>query len=174
VRSHLTKRGSFWRFARRVPKQYAALDERGIVQQSTKIRVADDPSAIRGGRIARALNEALEKYWRDLSSGGNPEQAARQYEAEREMAYKSQQKSGGICLYRHYDIYGRLLYVGITARPLDRLKEHTASPWFERIIRIEIERYASRAEAEAAERLAIRNERPEFNAMRPRFERAAA
>ena len=40
---YLVKRDGVWRFVRRVPAEYAALDKRGIVQHSTKIRIADDP-----------------------------------------------------------------------------------------------------------------------------------
>jgi hypothetical protein len=32
------KRDGYWRFCRRVPQEFAELDKRGIVQQSTKIR----------------------------------------------------------------------------------------------------------------------------------------
>jgi integrase len=65
--NYLTKRGGFWRFCRRVPDEYAALDRRGIVQQSTKVRIVDDPRAIHAAKVARELNDALESYWRDLT-----------------------------------------------------------------------------------------------------------
>ena len=64
---YLVRRDGFWRFVRRVPKEYAGLDPRGIVQQSTKVRVADDPKAIRAGQVVNNLNAALEHYWRDLA-----------------------------------------------------------------------------------------------------------
>jgi integrase len=65
---YLTKRGGFWRFCRRVPDEYAALDRRGIVQRSTKVRIVDDPRAIRAKEVANAFNDALEGYWRDLAN----------------------------------------------------------------------------------------------------------
>jgi integrase len=70
VPDYITKRGGFWRFCRRVPDEYAALDPRGIVQQSTRIRIVDDPRAIRAREVARGLNDALESYWRDLANAG--------------------------------------------------------------------------------------------------------
>jgi integrase len=84
---YLVKRGGFWRFVRRVPKEYAALDPRGIVQQSTKVRVADDPRAIRARTVANGLNDALEGYWRNLVESDSA-QAVRDYEAARTAARK--------------------------------------------------------------------------------------
>ena len=78
--NYLVRRESFWRFVRRVPQEYADLDKRGIVQQSTKIRVADDPKAIRASQVANNLNAALERYWRDLAESDSA-QAVRDYEA---------------------------------------------------------------------------------------------
>ena len=77
---YLTRRGSFWHFIRRVPLEYAELDKRGFVQQSTKIRIADDPKAIRANRKANDYNLALERYWRDLAEGDSA-QAVRDYES---------------------------------------------------------------------------------------------
>ena len=82
---YLVRRGSFWRFVRRVPKEYEALDPRGIVQQSTKIRIADDPRAIRARKVALGYNAALEAYWHDLVNTDSA-QAVRDYEAARAAA----------------------------------------------------------------------------------------
>jgi hypothetical protein len=81
----LVKRDGFWRFVRRVPKDYQALDPRGIVQQSTKVRVADDPHGIRAKQVASSLNAALETYWRDLVESDSA-QAVRDYESARNAA----------------------------------------------------------------------------------------
>ena len=83
--NYLTKRGGFWRFCRRVPDEYTALDPRGIVQQSTKVRIVDDPRGIRAREIALRMNEALEKYWRDLASAGTA-QAVSDYHAASKAA----------------------------------------------------------------------------------------
>jgi integrase len=81
----LVKRDGFWRFVRRVPKDYEQFDRRGIVQQSTKVRIADDPHAIRAKQVAHDLNAALERYWRDLVESDSA-QAVRDYEAARSAA----------------------------------------------------------------------------------------
>ena len=83
--NYLTKRGGFWRFCRRVPDEYTALDPRGIVQQSTKVRIVDDPRGIRAREVALRMNEALEKYWRDLANAGTA-QAVADYHAAAKAA----------------------------------------------------------------------------------------
>src|SRR5262245_53731705 len=68
-----------------------------------------------------------------------------------------------VALYRHFDINGRLLYVGISLTVLARTRAHRASSWAKNIAFIAIEQYASREAAEAAERTAIETERPLYN-----------
>lgn len=68
-----------------------------------------------------------------------------------------------VALYRHFDADGRLLYVGISRSVTARLTQHSESPWDHLIARIEVERFPTREEAEAAERAAIRSERPIHN-----------
>ena len=82
---YLVKREGMWRFVRRVPLEYAKLDPRGIVQQSTKVRIADDPRAVRARQVANGMNAALETYWRDLAESDSA-QAVRDYEAARHAA----------------------------------------------------------------------------------------
>jgi integrase len=83
--NYLTKRGGFWRFCRRVPDEYAAFDHRGIVQQSTKVRIVDDPRGIRARDVALRMNDALENYWRDLANAGTV-QAVADYHAASKAA----------------------------------------------------------------------------------------
>ena len=67
-------------------------------------------------------------------------------------------------LYRHFDADGRLLYVGISLNAIARLTQHRLTAhWFRSIARIEIEWHESRELAEAAEREAIKQERPAHN-----------
>lgn len=67
-------------------------------------------------------------------------------------------------LYRHYDPAGVLLYVGVSLYGLARLKDHSnQSAWFERIARVEIERFPSRDAALKAEQDAIAKEKPLYN-----------
>lgn len=67
-------------------------------------------------------------------------------------------------LYRHFDEYGVLLYVGISINPLVRSESHKhLAPWFAAVRRIEIEVFPDMAEAREAERLAVQNEKPLHN-----------
>jgi hypothetical protein len=49
---YLVKRDGFWHFVRRVPKHYETTDQHGIVRETTKVRVADDPRAVRARKVA--------------------------------------------------------------------------------------------------------------------------
>ena len=83
--NHLTRRGDFWQYKRRVPKDFAQFDKRGWVYASTHIRIADDRAAIRAGVIAERINTEVEAYWRGLIAGQSFE-AQRQYDAARKRA----------------------------------------------------------------------------------------
>jgi integrase len=65
----LTRRGSTWHFVRRVPTEFAALDSRGIIRHSTRIKVAEDRHGRRALRVAHTLNQQLESFWKDLAAG---------------------------------------------------------------------------------------------------------
>jgi len=68
------------------------------------------------------------------------------------------------CLYRHYDLSGRLLYVGIALSPLARLRAHRSrAHWFNDIASITIERFPDGAAARKAERQAVADDKPLFN-----------
>ena len=67
-------------------------------------------------------------------------------------------------MYRHFDKNGKLLYVGVSYTTFERLMQHrAASDWFDRIVRIEIERFPTREAALWAEEIAIKEEKPLFN-----------
>jgi hypothetical protein len=66
-------------------------------------------------------------------------------------------------LYRHYDVAGGLLYVGITRDPDARSKQHLAGPFGDQIATTSVSWFPDRDAAEEAERLAIRDESPEYN-----------
>jgi hypothetical protein len=67
-------------------------------------------------------------------------------------------------LYRHYDINGVLLYVGISISSITRAKQHkAASGWWGEIVRIDIERFPNRKMADDAETVAIQTENPKYN-----------
>lgn len=68
------------------------------------------------------------------------------------------------CVYRHFAADGSLLYVGMTLCLASRLRGHLSdSAWAREISRIEIERYATRKQAAAAEHAAIVSELPRYN-----------
>ena len=70
----------------------------------------------------------------------------------------------GATLYRAFDAEDQLLYVGISVGPRERFNQHAATkPWWNEVARIEIERFATAAEAGAAELTAIRDEHPRYN-----------
>lgn len=71
-------------------------------------------------------------------------------------------------LYRLFDRDGGLLYVGITSTGLHRLKEHARSKhWFFDAVNVTLEHFPTRVEALDAETLAIHDENPRHNIMRP-------
>ncbi len=71
-------------------------------------------------------------------------------------------------LYRHFDENGALLYVGISVNAAARTSAHSKSaPWFNSVVRIEIEQHLSYRDALNAEAVAIVIERPIHNRMIP-------
>jgi len=79
----LTRRGSTWHFVRRVPAEFGALDRRGIVRHSTRIKIADDRLGRRASRVAEKLNSELECLWRSLADGRSSADANRYDQARR-------------------------------------------------------------------------------------------
>lgn len=70
------------------------------------------------------------------------------------------------CLYRHFDGDGRLLYVGVSLSAAARLSRHSVdSGWFRLVALVTLEWHPNRSMALAAERAAIRSERPEYNVL---------
>lgn len=71
---------------------------------------------------------------------------------------------GPTALYRYRDEEGRTVYVGITGNPDGRDQTHVIdSAWHSFCSPMEVEWFGTLADAQAAERLAIRTERPLFN-----------
>jgi integrase len=68
-RDYLTQRNGVWHYYRRVPSEYTTLDHRHHVRLSTKIKVANDRTGIKAGRVANKLNATQEAYWRSLADG---------------------------------------------------------------------------------------------------------
>ncbi len=67
-------------------------------------------------------------------------------------------------LYRFFATSGDLLYVGITGNPERRFSAHShVQPWWDRVARIELERFGTRGELVEAEIAAIQSEHPKYN-----------
>ncbi len=71
-----------WHFVRRVPKEYASFDKRGVVRHSTKVRTASDRTGRQAMRVADRLNSELEAHWRNLA-GAMPNAATASYDEAR-------------------------------------------------------------------------------------------
>lgn len=67
------KRDGYWCLVRRVPTRFAKLDRRCPVCLSTGIRVGDDPRGVVARKVVARLDEELQRYWRELEAGKNPE-----------------------------------------------------------------------------------------------------
>lgn len=68
-------------------------------------------------------------------------------------------------LYRYFDDAGNLLYVGVSASAIRRLLEHAANKvWACLVSRVDVQTLPTREAALAAERKAITDEKPRFNA----------
>jgi hypothetical protein len=67
-------------------------------------------------------------------------------------------------LYRFYDEYGHLLYIGQTSNWLDRMRAHARESWWMADVRqIRLEEYDSLHELKSVEAYAIRSEDPAYN-----------
>jgi predicted GIY-YIG superfamily endonuclease len=75
-----------------------------------------------------------------------------------------QDKAEKTILYRYFDAEENLLYVGITRDQSKRFSSHNRqSKWMPMAVRCTLEHFETRAEAKAAETIAIQNENPVHN-----------
>lgn len=69
-------------------------------------------------------------------------------------------------VYRMYDKRNRLLYIGATSNPKERLRHHRyQSPFWAEVVSVVYEDHASRTDALAAEAAAILAEQPVYNVL---------
>lgn len=67
-------------------------------------------------------------------------------------------------LYRLFSADCELLYVGIAQRWYNRMAEHASQKaWWPEVVNVDLETFPSREAARAAERQAIRDEKPVYN-----------
>lgn len=93
-------------------------------------------------------------------------QARPEFEAEiaARAAYLAELEQKPHALYRHFDLEGRLLYIGISVDPDLRLNQHKASSrWASDIYSVSVEWMNCRSGALSAELSAIRSEAPLHN-----------
>ncbi|HEX3861124.1 MAG TPA: tyrosine-type recombinase/integrase [Stellaceae bacterium] len=81
----LTRRHGMWHFVRRVPREFAEVDRRGIIKHSTKIKVRDDRTGRRAVRVAQRLNQELELLWQQSCGAGRTAELSR-YDQARQHA----------------------------------------------------------------------------------------
>jgi integrase len=81
------RRKATWYFVRRVPLQYQHLDPRGMIRQTTGIRIGADPHGVAARRVAEGMDAALESYWSNLATGGAAKAMA-EYQAACQAATK--------------------------------------------------------------------------------------
>jgi integrase len=78
---YLKQRGTSWHYVRRVPKHFALVDSRGIIQVSLKTR------SLEVAKLRRDLLEnADDLHWHGLSNGDDCEAEARRYKAAQARA----------------------------------------------------------------------------------------
>lgn len=71
-------------------------------------------------------------------------------------------------VYRMFGTSGELLYIGVTVNLAQRTALHRSqSPWWPEVATVTSEDFGDRLDAEVAESLAIRNERPVYNRAQP-------
>lgn len=67
------KKKGFWYLVRRVPTPYRDYDKRGMVFQSTGVRIADDPHAHVARHLLAKLDADLFEHWRKLADEHDPD-----------------------------------------------------------------------------------------------------
>jgi predicted GIY-YIG superfamily endonuclease len=99
-----------------------------------------------------------ERYWEEAIK----ETAKRRRNVDRFMRRMGM---GGYFLYRMYDRRDRLLYLGCSSNPSNRVRTHYLSrAWCKYVVRVEVsEPYETQEEAYEAERAAILAEQPVHN-----------
>jgi hypothetical protein len=67
-------------------------------------------------------------------------------------------------VYHHVDAAGVIQYIGCSAAPAERFRQHlSSSPWAKQVVRIDIEWFDTRNEALAVELASIKSVRPPHN-----------
>lgn len=121
-------RDGIWYLIRRVPKEFAELDRRGLVRISTDIPVVSDPRGVRAGRVVKQLSDQLEAYWRGMRDGQSAEARIR-FEAaqKRARALGLQYKTVTELVDGNFDEFMRRLDMLIDTKKVDDEREVAAA-----------------------------------------------
>ncbi|NEV75549.1 integrase [Rhodopseudomonas sp. BR0C11] len=129
---YLTRRHGVWHFVRRVPAEFAGLDPRGVIKESTMIAIADDRNGAKASIVAEQKNKVLELFWRDLIEG-KAEEAQTRYAAARRRARS----------------------MGLAYMPADELAQQPLAEILERLDRVVAEKATGPSERDRSTRTAI-------------------
>lgn len=80
-----TKRRGYWYYIRRVPDEFRQVDSRPRIEQTTGIRIADDPRGITAREVVRKLDESAHAFWVNKREGRDADAVVR-YEQSVKMA----------------------------------------------------------------------------------------
>jgi len=83
--TYLMQRGGMWHYRRRVPGDFAHLDPRPFITQSTKIKVRHDPRGVKAALIAERINVETERYLAGVLQGDHAAAKARYDDAVRRV-----------------------------------------------------------------------------------------
>lgn len=67
------KKDGFWYFVQFVPPEYASVEPRRRVVNSTKIRITDDPRGVTAQTIVNRMHGELCAYWDAKRQGKTPQ-----------------------------------------------------------------------------------------------------
>jgi predicted GIY-YIG superfamily endonuclease len=124
----------------------------GVVKRTQSVR-GPQSLELRGPRLA-LVSPTTERGLRHMMPGLEPSRPVSQVSALSDRPTS---------VYLYYDRRGVLLYVGITARNLQRNDEHTAKEWWPFVNRQDVEHYPTRTDALRREKSLIQNRLPPFN-----------
>jgi hypothetical protein len=124
-----------------------------------------NPEARRAARVADRVSKKRLKRLLHVSRGKSRECPAEPGSGDKKSDERKAEPVGPkVALYRHFNARGRLLYVGISANPINRLLDHMyGSAWVSEIARIEIAWCVDRFDAVKQEARAVKDERPLWN-----------
>lgn len=124
------------------------------------------PGKIPANRLSEAMKRAKEKGWVGRESNSRCLIVGDSVSISGNSQCSRHGNNNGSlhCLYRFFDCENQLLYVGITADPGSRIKNHISQKgWWLEVASTTYTHFQSREQLKAAEIMAIRSEMPKYN-----------